>query len=63
MKKLSFKKLNIPDTDVLTRLQMKKIVGGYDVGSCTGVVMCSSETLYCSDGCTCTKKSDGHYCV
>lgn len=30
MKSLSFKKLNISEADVLTKLQMKKIVGGHD---------------------------------
>ncbi len=32
MKSLNFQKLNISEADVLTRLQMKKIVGGHDHG-------------------------------
>ena len=35
MKTLNFQKLNITGADVLTRLQMKKIVGGHSWGTCT----------------------------
>jgi natural product precursor len=36
MKSLNFQKLNISGADVLTRLQMKKIVGGHgDGATCT----------------------------
>lgn len=47
MKSLSFKKLNVSEADVLTKLQMKKIFGGYDGGG---------------SGCDCGCKNDSE-CV
>ena len=45
MKSLNFQKLNITGTDVLTRLQMKKIVGGHSDGPgvCLIGKVCYSE--------------------
>lgn len=35
MKSLNFQKLNLSGMSVLTRLQMKKLIGGHGSGTCT----------------------------
>lgn len=50
MKKLSFKKVNIADADVLTSLQMKKIVGGHEPHDVNCRVLCNSGSDYQING-------------
>lgn len=63
MKKLNFKALEFGAKEVLTRDQLKRIMGGYDDGGCTGVgTYFYSGPNYC---CTmiCTLISGGQcYC-
>jgi len=50
MKKLNFKKLNIEQADVLTSLQMKKIVGGHEPITVYCYVVCLSGHDYQLNG-------------
>lgn len=48
MKSLNFQKLNIQGSDVLTRLQMKKVMGGYGSKACEQDSDCGGKYITCN---------------
>jgi natural product precursor len=71
MKSLKFKKLNISDADVLSKLQMKKITGGHDERGCKDIgTVCHKYTdeegehvATCIDQCCCSLDEYNLVCV
>ncbi|MGE8428409.1 MAG: hypothetical protein ACN6O7_11055 [Sphingobacterium sp.] len=55
MKKISLKNLNLNEVDQLSREQLKNVLGGYTVGTSSGI----TEKVTTNHNCNC---SSGKYC-